>query len=137
MPKTLRKNKMQELYVRTQGPSGRLRTGCGGRGDYSSNHRRPYILRPIVPEQRPDTRAERTGNGPGCHRGQRRGPRRKRLRSNGRCSASHTPTVTSPGLSPRAAAAAATGNAASVTVFLPLTATKLGAAERAELCHAG
>ena len=47
MPKTLRKNKMQELYVRTQGPSGRLRTGCWGRGNYPSNHRRPYILRPI------------------------------------------------------------------------------------------
>ena len=137
MPKTLRKNKMQELYVRTQGPSGRLRTGCWGRGDYPSNHRRPYILRPIKSPSRGLTPAKGTGKGPGCHRRQLRGPRRKRLRSNGRCSASRTPTVTSSGLSPRAAAAAATGYAASVTVFLLLTAAKLGAAERAELCHAG
>lgn len=84
MPKTLRKNKMQELYVRSQGPSGRLRTGCGGRGGLPLNHRRPYILKAHrVPEERPDTRAERTKR-TAATEARRRGPRRKRLRSNGR-----------------------------------------------------
>ncbi|XP_047587960.1 uncharacterized protein DKFZp434B061-like [Lutra lutra] len=84
---------------------------------------------------RPDTTTKGRGEEPGCHQRQRRGPRRKRLRSNGRCSSSRTPTVTSSGPSPRAGAAAAADNAAPVTVFSPATATKVGAAERAELPH--
>lgn len=58
-----------------------------------------------------------------------------RLRSNGRCSASRTRTVTTSGPSPWAGAATAADYAAPVTVFLPVTAAKVGAAGKAELLH--
>ncbi|XP_042796347.1 uncharacterized protein LOC122220758 [Panthera leo] len=84
---------------------------------------------------RPDTTAKGREEKPGCHQRRRRGPRRKRLRSNGRCSASRTRTVTSSGPSPWAGAATAADYAAPVTVFLPVTAAKVGAAGKAELLH--